>query len=246
LSYDLTEFKQVVGSSTALTGKITFVSGSSRGLGALLAIGCAMHGSDVVLHFNRNEAEVARVQDVISSNLGRRCVVVQGDIRKQSTWDHVVVAIRSQFGRLDVFVNNAYPPILPLQLDELSEEMMSVHVFENIKASILAHKALLPLVRESKGCIINISSQYAVKPPKDFIHYAIAKSAVEGLARGLAATTPDVRFLTVRPPKILTEQTNVPLDLTPAVSPFGVVKEILGALLAINQPGHHVVENFDL
>lgn len=232
-AYDLLRFQQLIGCKDCLANKVTFVSGSGRGLGSLVAIGAALWGSDVVLHFNRNKVRAEKIRDYIEQ-LGRRCLVLQGDIHQPMTWTRVRDAIASNFGRLDIFVNNAWPPILPLTLDELSDDTMNTHIFENIRASILAYQALLPALRDSRGAALNISSRYVDDTPRDFAHYAAAKSAIEGLGRGLSASAPTVRFVSARLPKIQTDQTNVPVDVTPATSPFGVVQRLLEA---VSEPG---------
>ena len=244
MRYDMAQFAGMIGKSDALAGKVAFVSGSGRGLGSLLAMGCALQGSDVVLHFNRNREQAENIKRQIEQDHGRRCLVLQGDIREQATWDNAVDEIRRVFGRLDIFVNNAWPPILPLAFDELSDDVMNAHIFENIRASVLAYKALLPLLQDNKGLALNISSRYVQDTPRDFAHYAAAKSAIEGLGRGLAASVPSVTFVSARLPKIQTDQTNVPVDVKPAASPFGVVGRLLEAMKQTGRKGYQVIEDF--
>lgn len=228
--HDVTELERIVPASEALAGKVVLVTGSSRGLGSLTALGCARHGSDVIVHCHRNRDEAARISELVTGRFGRRCLVVQGDTGLESTWTAIAQQVGQRFGRLNVFVHNAYPPIHALELDELTGAALEEHVFSNIKAGLLGFQTLLPLLEQSKGWAVNISSAYALTPPRGFLHYAMAKSALEGLVRGLAASTPGVRFVTLRPPRMLTDQTSTPYDVHPPLAPFAIVTRLLAAI----------------
>ena len=89
---------------------------------------------------------------------------------------------------------------------------------------------MLPLLESRRGWVIVISSVYVTRPPRRFAHYVAAKAALEGLIRAVALEHPTVKFMIVRAPKVLTDQTNVNFDLEPASPATGIVGRILEAV----------------
>jgi hypothetical protein len=214
LVYDWDAFRQSFGTSSSLSGQVALVSGSSRGFGALLAIGCALSGADVVLHYHSNQAEVVRVSELIVSALGRRCIVVQGDLRDAATWERAATdgpqRVRPSGS---VRRHNAYPPIVPLQLEELTEPVLGTHVFDIIGGSLRAYRvAVAAASRESKGCAVNISFPSMSSSRRRTCFTTLRSSRrSEGSLRW--RSPPRLRrsdFLTARPARMLTEQDQRP------------------------------------
>jgi 3-oxoacyl-[acyl-carrier protein] reductase len=92
--------------SFSLAGKVSLVTGASRGIGASTALGLAALGSDIVLNFRSKSARAEAVaQDI--SRLGRRALTVQADLTVPSDLDRMFNSIRQQFRQLDVLILNA-------------------------------------------------------------------------------------------------------------------------------------------
>lgn len=89
-----------------LEGKVALVTGSSRGIGRACAIRLAEAGADIVVNYVSSKAAAAEVAEEISQ-LGRRCLVVRGDVSEREDVFDMAGAIREEFGQLDILVHNA-------------------------------------------------------------------------------------------------------------------------------------------
>jgi NAD(P)-dependent dehydrogenase (short-subunit alcohol dehydrogenase family) len=233
----------LAGKSAALEGKRALVTGSSRGLGALLAHGLALQGASVLLHGLENTRAAERVAHEIEL-LGRESAIVPGDVRRRETWTALRSAAESR-GGLDVFVLNAAPLPFAAPLAEATSDPDEDFLAEGVRAAALGLREIVPLVAKRSGAVVAISSDVVSRAPRDRSRETAVKGALEALVRGLAAEHPGVRFLTARPPRLHTDRTN---DIFPALRgrpPEGVAAAIVRALLEPRAPGHELLESFD-
>lgn len=92
--------------SLPLSGKVSLVSGASRGIGATAAVKPALSGADVAVNYRSKSARAEQVcKEVI--NLGRKAIPVQADLTIQSEVDAMMSTIQQAYKRLDVLILNA-------------------------------------------------------------------------------------------------------------------------------------------
>jgi NAD(P)-dependent dehydrogenase (short-subunit alcohol dehydrogenase family)/acyl dehydratase len=236
--------EETVGRSRVLENKVALITGSSRGLGSLTALGCALHGADVILNCREGRDEADRVAAQITA-LGRKATVLQGDVRERETWLRMVDLLASTGRGLDLFVNNAFPPLVPTAFAESSDEDLD-RFLGTVRATAMGVRILLPALAKSGGAVINISSEATQNPPREFSSYVVAKSAIEGLFLCLSKEYGAVRFVTVRPPRLLTDMTNGLVSAFQGRSPEGIVAAILRAMIEpANGRNHVVVDRFE-
>jgi NAD(P)-dependent dehydrogenase (short-subunit alcohol dehydrogenase family) len=232
------EVEARLGRSTALRGKLALVTGSSRGLGAAIALGCALHGADVILHCREGLEDAGRVARAVR-DLGRAAEVVAGDVAKRETWD----ALRSAadaLGGPDLLVHSAAPVAWAVPFAESGERVVDL-VAESTGAAVRCLRTFLPTLAERNGHVVTISSGATRKPHRDLAHEVAAKAAVEGLVAALAADHRSIRFVTVRPPRLHTDRTN---DIFPALRgrpAADVAAAIVRSLLEPAGDANHVV-----
>jgi NAD(P)-dependent dehydrogenase (short-subunit alcohol dehydrogenase family) len=244
VAHSLAMLEQRVGRSRALENKLVLVTGSSRGLGSLLAVGAALHGADVILNCREGRDEADGIAARIESS-GRKATVVQGDVQDPATWAAMTEAVASTGRGLDVFVNNAFPPLVPMAFAELSEGDLE-RFFRLVRATAMGMQGLLPWVVKAGGAVINVSSEATQNPPREFAHYVMAKSAIEGLVLCLSKEYGGVKFVTVRPPRLLTDMTNGLVGAFQGRSPEGIVAGILAAMeRPADGQNYVVVDRFD-
>jgi NAD(P)-dependent dehydrogenase (short-subunit alcohol dehydrogenase family) len=244
VEYQLTALEERVGRSRALENKLALITGSSRGLGSLLAVGCALHGADVILNCRegREEADLVAVQ---VASFGRKATVIQGDIQERETWLRMVEVFASVGRGLDLFVNNAFPPLVPMAFAELSDGELE-RFLRVVRATATGMQILLPAIAKNNGAIINISSEATQNPPRELSHYVVAKSAIEGLVLCLSKEYGAVKFVTVRPPRLRTDMTNGLVRAFQGRSPEGIVAAILRAMAEpADGKNYVVVDRFD-
>lgn len=138
-----------------LAGKLTLVTGASRGIGAAIARRFAAAGSDLVL-----AARTATDLDAVAEEgraLGRRVLTVPTDMRDRVALEELA-AQAAAFGAVDILVNNAglghFAPVWEMGLDEW-DEMMAL----NLRAVFYLTKLIVPaMIAQGRGQIINIAS----------------------------------------------------------------------------------------
>ena len=168
-----------------LTGKVGLVTGAQQGIGRAIALALAREGADVAVNFLDDRAAAERVgQDV--RDLGRRAVVVQGDVSRRAEVEAVVERTVKALGPPDVLVNNAgvFPRAQFLELEEREwDHVLGV----NLKGSFLtAQAAARALVAAGRpGAIVNLASS-AVRGDPRGVHYSASKAGVVGLTRAMA------------------------------------------------------------
>ena len=169
----------------SLNGKTALVTGGSRGIGRATAIMLAQAGADVGItyHVRRDDAE--RVAKEIKA-LGRRSWVGAGDLGDAAVVDHLFQDLRSQFGRLDLFVGNAgiWPPeAVPLR--DLPPERWRETMQANLDSIYLTTRAALRMM-PAGGRVVLIASTAAQRGESFHADYAASKGAMIALTKSLA------------------------------------------------------------
>ncbi len=164
--------------------EVAWVTGSSTGIGRAIALKLAERGHDVVVHYNRSEDKAEEVAGQVRSR-GGKALVVRGEVSEAEDVRRMAREIDERFGRVDVLVNNAGSFIERASLDEMTEELWDRTVDVNLKSVYLCSQAVLPLMRQRGGKIVNISS-IATWEGGGSIAYAAAKGGVDSLTRAMA------------------------------------------------------------
>ena len=168
-----------------LNGKIALVTGSSRGIGAAIALALARAGADVAIHFHQNEGAAREIEAQIGE-IGRRVLVIQADLRDSSQIENLWTQTEAQLGPVDILVNNA-GALSSAFLGLMSEKSWDETLDLNLKAAfLLSKKAARSMNRRKTGRIINISSQAAQTGEVMAAHYCAAKAGLLGLTKATA------------------------------------------------------------
>ena len=168
-----------------LEGKVAFISGGSRGMGAVEAIMFAAEGACVAIGDVREE-EAQKVVEQINET-GGRAIFLPLDVTREDQWNSAIAATVSEFGKLDILVNNAGIGGTSMIEDTTVEQWDRVMDI-NAKGVFLGTKAAIPEMRRAGGgSIINISSQLGlvgmdISSPQ----YQASKGAVRLLTKSTA------------------------------------------------------------
>ncbi len=209
-------------------GKVVWVTGSSRGIGRVIAGHLASLGATVVVHGTTphssrafNEAEsLEAVARAISEEHGTRALPVHGDLTEEKTVKNLAAEIRGQLGRIDLLVNNAGGDIgaegvssplagKPRNNDALfiSLEDLKAVLDRNLMTCILACREVAPeMMQRKSGSIVNIGSNDGLWGKEKSAIYATAKAAVHQYTRCLALRLRphNVRVNAVAPGEVMT------------------------------------------
>lgn len=169
-----------------MAGRLTVVTGGSRGIGAAISRRLAAEGHDVVFTYLRDRDAADEVASDVRRT-GQRALVLQTD----TTEEHSVIELFDQaqaFGTLTGLVNNAGSASAIGSLEGNSLKAISRDLDVNLLGVIACSKyAIGPMSQAGGGCIVNISSAAAtLGGPGTYVHYAAAKAAVEALTVGLS------------------------------------------------------------
>jgi NADP-dependent 3-hydroxy acid dehydrogenase YdfG len=141
----------------SLKGKIAWVTGAGTGIGEAAALALARDGATVVLTGRRREP-LAAVAEKIAVG-GGKAVVQPADVTKAGAVRNVADAIRNEFGRLDVVVNNAGMNIPERTWSKLKPEGADAVIQGNLTSAFYVVQAALPIMREQKdGLFIHTAS----------------------------------------------------------------------------------------
>jgi 3-oxoacyl-[acyl-carrier protein] reductase len=192
-----------------LNGKVTLVTGSSRGIGAAIARRFAEAGAKVAVH-GRDTTALGAVHAEIARG-GGRAIQVAGDVTKQDDVEAIRRRVEEQLGPIDILVANAGGSLTPPgPIEQISEEGWRASVDANLTATFLCIKSVLPGMKERRsGSIVTMSSSAGRRPhPRSPIPYAAAKAGVELLTQDVAAQAGPfgVRVNCIAPETILTER----------------------------------------
>jgi len=139
-----------------LQNKVALISGGARGMGAAEARMFAREGAKVVIG-DVLDAEGQQVEAEINE-IGGECVFIHLDVTQESEWQRAVETAVTQFGKLDVLVNNA-GIVRRTSIEDTSAEEWDLVMDVNAKGVFLGTKAAIPEMRKAGGgSIVNISS----------------------------------------------------------------------------------------
>lgn len=168
----------------ALDGKVAFVTGASRGIGAETARLLASRGASVVVGYGAAADEANAVAEEIR-RAGGRAEVSGGDVRDAATAEAGVAAALEAFGRLDILVTAAgIASYLPLgEIDEAHYR----DVFDvNVLGTIHAIRAAAPHLASPGGRIVTLASRRAANPDPGTAVYSGSKAAVVAMTEAFA------------------------------------------------------------
>lgn len=186
-----------------LSDDVAVVTGAGRGIGEGIARTLAGAGAAVVLAARRTN-EIEKVAETIRGE-GGRALAVTTDVTDDDSVEALAQAAISEYGKLDIWVNNAGGSPIQSPLTKLPREEWDATLRLNLTAvwtsTVIAAKHM-----EDGGRILNISSKAAVGPIPGSGHYAAAKAGVNSLTATFAAELgPKIRVNCIMPGAVPTE-----------------------------------------
>ena len=193
-----------------LEGKVALVTGASRGIGKAIALMLAENGADIAINFAGSTAAAEAVAAEIEK-MGRKAILVQGDVSKADVCAEIVDKVVSELGHIDILVNNAGITRDTLLL-RMKEEDWDAVLNTNLKGVFNCTKAAVKyMAKQRSGSIVNISSVVALMGNAGQANYAAAKAGILGFTRSVAKemAARGIRVNAVTPGFIKTDMTSV-------------------------------------
>jgi 3-oxoacyl-[acyl-carrier protein] reductase len=168
-----------------LDGKVTIITGASRGIGRSVAIELAKAGAKVVINYAGNEAAAEEVKNIIVT-AGGQAITMQADVSNTEAVDAMIKKTIDVFGRIDILVNNAgitRDNLLMRMKEEDWDAVMNI----NLKGIFVCTKAVSRIMMKQRyGRIINMTSVVGIMGNIGQSNYAAAKSGVIGFTKSMA------------------------------------------------------------
>jgi NAD(P)-dependent dehydrogenase (short-subunit alcohol dehydrogenase family) len=187
-----------------LNGRVALVTGGAGGIGAAVVRKLARAGiSGIAINYRKSATEAAKLAADLE-RAGVKALAIQADVQSDEQVRGMIDQAGSQFGRLDIVVNNAgVTHWVPLSdLEGLTEKIWDEILDVNVKAAFRCARAAAPLLAKHEGMVVNVSSISGVLAPSTMssLAYGTAKAALIYLTKGLAvALAPKVRVNCVAP-----------------------------------------------
>jgi 3alpha(or 20beta)-hydroxysteroid dehydrogenase len=164
-----------------LEGKVALISGAARGQGAAEAVLFAKEGAKVVLGDVLDD-----LGKDLATEIGKAAIYLHLDVTSEEDWTAAVEATVSQFGKLDILINNAgIVRAAPLENTSLDEYMTVVNV--NQVGCFLGMRSVIAAMRTAGGgSIVNVSSNAGMEGVQGVVGYVASKWAIRGMTKTAA------------------------------------------------------------
>ncbi len=188
-----------------LEDKVAIITGGDSGIGQAVAVSFAKEGADVVAVY-LNEHSDAKETKRLVEEYGRKCLLIAGDIGEKKFCNKIIKNTITQFGKIDILVNNAAEQHLQESIEDITEKQLVKTFRTNIFSFFFMIQAALKFLKKSKGTIINTTSVTAYRGSKHLLDYSSTKGAIVAFTRSLSLALVDkgIRVNAVAPGPIWT------------------------------------------
>jgi NAD(P)-dependent dehydrogenase (short-subunit alcohol dehydrogenase family) len=171
--------------SGKLEDRAAIITGGDSGIGRAVAIAYAREGADVLISYLPEEEDDARETARWIEQAGRRVVLVSGDIADQQHCKRIVERAVSEFGKLDILVNNAAFQRTYEKIEDITAEEWGRTFCINVHAMFYLSQAAVPHMKPGSA-IINTTSIQSKDPSPQLLAYASTKGAISNFTAALA------------------------------------------------------------
>ena len=182
--------------------RVALITGSASGIGRAVALAFARGGYNVVINYSRGASKADETAKMCRAH-GATTLVVKCNVAQDLEVVSMIDACKTQYGRLDVLVNNAGTTmdISPKNLEDVDLDEWDRVFAVNVRGVFQVSRAATPLLRQSSNAsIINTCSIAGLRPGPQPLAYAASKASVANLTKTLAgALGPEIRVNAVAP-----------------------------------------------
>ena len=164
-----------------MSQKIAIVTGASRGIGRAIAKGLAEKDYTVIANYNKSEKEALELQNEFNN-----IDIFKADVSKRDEVKKLVEYTLNKYKKIDVLVNNAGIDNEKLFQDITDEDWQNVISTNLYSVFCVTQEVVNSMIHNKSGCIINISSIYAIQGGPCAVAYTASKAGIDGITKSLA------------------------------------------------------------
>ncbi len=203
--------------------KSILITGADSGIGKAVALAFAREGADIAVIYHTDDKDAEKTKKEIEKS-GRKCITFRGDINDYEFCEKTVKHVASEFGGIDILINNAGVQFPAENIKDLEEKNIRKTFDSNIVGMILLTKVVFPYLKEGSS-VINTTSAAAYQGHAELLDYSATKGAIVSFTRSLAlqAKPKGIRINAVAPGPVatpLTKETFGEEDEDPNKPPF--------------------------
>src|ERR1700749_329832 len=188
--------------TSKLSGRTALVTGAAKRLGAATARALHAEGMNLLLHYNKSEAEAVALAQELNAVRPDSAAIAQADLGNTQGLESLVKAAL-QWDGLDVLINNA-SSFRPTPIGSIGEDDWDDLMGSNLKAPLFLAQAAAPHLKKNHGSIVNLIDIHAYRPLREHTVYCAAKAGLVMLTLSLAKELgPEVRVNGVAPGPVL-------------------------------------------
>ena len=165
--------------------KIAIVTGASKGIGREIAKNLARQNIKVIANYNRSEEKAIKLKEELEKE-GIEIDIVKADVSKRQDVKKMIKYTINKYKKIDILINNAGISEYKLFTEETDEDWNRV-INNNLYSAFITSQEVIPnMIKNKKGCIINISSIWGMIGASMEVLYSISKAGMDGLTKSLA------------------------------------------------------------
>ena len=168
-----------------LMGKTAIITGGDSGIGRATALLFAAEGADIVIAY-LSETEDAKDTRKEIEKLGRKCILIKGDLGKENHCKKVISKTIAEFGRIDILINNAGIHWEADSIEKISTDQLMQTFHSNFFSLFWLTKYAMKHLKKG-STIINTTSVTAYRGSDHLMDYAATKGAMLSFTRSLSA-----------------------------------------------------------
>jgi NAD(P)-dependent dehydrogenase (short-subunit alcohol dehydrogenase family) len=171
--------------SQKLDGLHALITGGDSGIGRAVAVLFAREGADVAIAYLSSTEDAEETRRHVEAE-GRRCLVLQGDVKDADWCKRAVQQTVDAFGGLDILVNNAAFQKHAASIEDIDDERLHETLDTNLGGYFRMARAAVPHMKHG-ACIINTGSVTGLRGSAKLLDYASTKGAIHAFTKSLAS-----------------------------------------------------------
>ena len=165
--------------------RVAIVTGASRGIGREIAKNLAKQGIKVIANYNNSRNNAIELKNELQKD-GIDIDIVKANVSKREEVKELIQYTLNKYGKIDILINNAGISEYKLFTEETDEDWNKI-INNNLYSTFVTTQEVIPnMIKNQKGCIINISSVWGMVGASMEVLYSVSKAGIDGLTKALA------------------------------------------------------------